>query len=301
MERALLLPWALPLRALTHPAWIDCLFAEVRDTVCRHSMGARSQRAVPQPCAVLVVSAEKRGERGQRDEGRQCWGRRRRGDWEPVLRIGSSTRPLRAVVWGRWPSPAMWGCDAGAPVLLGAVLLSALRFFSMPNETERRASQQPQQLLAGCAHIQEEGVRLPWLAPGLPSLPPSPFASIPSSPHRTTAHATHDSKLSSYHQASKRPSNHGGRCGDLRLLGGHQPAPLPHHQHLLLQQGDLPPRAHLQLLGACMCCMRARCSCLPASRPVPLVRTPPRPVNPPSSPTDRQPHRTRSTRSATCP
>lgn len=39
-----------------------------------------------------------------------------------------------------------------------------------------------------------------------------------------------------------------GGCGDLRLPGGDRPTHVAHHQHLLLQQGDLPAGAHLQRL-----------------------------------------------------
>ncbi|KAL6649854.1 hypothetical protein ACP70R_014078 [Stipagrostis hirtigluma subsp. patula] len=43
-----------------------------------------------------------------------------------------------------------------------------------------------------------------------------------------------------------------GRRGDrdLRVPGRDQPAALPHHEHLQLQQGDVPPRAHLQRIHA---------------------------------------------------
>jgi len=86
-------------------------------------------------------------------------------------------------------------------------------------------------------------------------------------PPLPTTHTTHSAKpyflppLRS--QASKQPSNHGGRRRDrdLCLLGGHQPAPVPHHQHLLLQQGDLPPRAY----QVCSFLPPSLCAALPPS------------------------------------
>ena len=42
---------------------------------------------------------------------------------------------------------------------------------------------------------------------------------------------------------------HGGRDGDVRVQRGHLAADEPDHQRVLLEQGDLPPRADLQRLG----------------------------------------------------
>jgi hypothetical protein len=90
-----------------------------------------------------------------------------------------------------------------------------------------------------------------------PSPPPPTIKSSPrrnaSSPHKPSSRATFSVPSSrrlplALSSRSGRSFRHGLGDGDVRLPGGDQPAALAHHQHLLLQQGDLPQGAHLQLL-----------------------------------------------------
>ena len=91
-----------------------------------------------------------------------------------------------------------------------------------------------------------------------PHDPPPSHPSLPRAPHKPYSPPPSRRRLLFSPRVREGP-RHGLGDGDVRLPGGDQPAALPHHQHLLLQQGDLPQGAHLQLL---------RCKLLPPTLPV---------------------------------